>query len=358
MTSVFGTLRGTHVARRCSESQAGRRRFADLVDHERAQFYEAVLSVGPDAYLTRDAVLAFHDLALVNPSRIRVGTKRRVRRQLPDYIEVVREDLPTADLTIYDGLASATVTRALHDCIGMVMTDRLVDAAQHARDEGLIHRREHDTRFTRDLDFSHTSGMTTEDFEDELFDKLAQGWHGVAGRLVSKRKAQADGVPSECVMQPYEIKLSFNGDAWTTVAFELGHPEIDSADTPEYRLGEDIAEIFDELGLSEPGPIAVMSAAHHAAQKIHACTGPGASQRAHDLIDLQLIDGDHRLDPVEVAAVGSRLFAYRRQQTWPPEVVTHDALGGSVHASGEGTCCRRAPSRSRRCLGQRSHCRP
>jgi predicted transcriptional regulator of viral defense system len=117
--------------------------FADLVDDERAQFYEAVLSVGPDAYLTRDAVLAFHDLALVNPRRIRVGTKRRVRRQLPDYIEVVREDLPASDLTSYDGLASATVARALRDCIGTVMTDRLVDATQHARDEGLIRRREH-----------------------------------------------------------------------------------------------------------------------------------------------------------------------------------------------------------------------
>jgi len=124
-----------HVAR-------GVYRFADLVDNERAQFYEAVLSVGPDAYLTRDAVLAFHDLALVNPRRIRVGTKRRVRRQLPDYIEVVREDLPATDLTTYDGLASATVERALRDCIGTVMTDRLVDAAQHARDEGLIRRRE------------------------------------------------------------------------------------------------------------------------------------------------------------------------------------------------------------------------
>jgi len=126
-----------HVAR-------GVYRFADLVDDERAQFYEAVLSVGPDAYLTRDAVLAFHDLALVNPRRIRVGTKRRVRRQLPDYIEVVREDLPATDLTTYDGLASATVERALRDCIGTVMTDRLVDAAQHARDEGLIRRREHE----------------------------------------------------------------------------------------------------------------------------------------------------------------------------------------------------------------------
>lgn len=125
-----------HVAR-------GVYRFPDLVYDDRAPFYEAVLSVGAGAYLTRDSVLAFHDLALVNPRRIRVGTTRRVRRKLPDHIEVIRDDLPTSDRTIYDGLPSATVERALRDCIGTVMGDRLVDAADRARDEGLLRRRDH-----------------------------------------------------------------------------------------------------------------------------------------------------------------------------------------------------------------------
>ncbi len=125
-----------HVAR-------GVYRFPDLVDDERAPFYEAVLSVGTDAYLTRDSVLAFHNLALVNPRRIRVGTTRRVRRNLPDHIEVIRDDLPASDRTVYDGLPSATVERALRDCIGTVMSDRLVDAADRARDEGLLRRRDH-----------------------------------------------------------------------------------------------------------------------------------------------------------------------------------------------------------------------
>lgn len=125
-----------HVAR-------GVYRFPDLVDDERAPFYEAVLSVGDESYLTRDSVLAFHDLALVNPRRIRVGTARRVRRILPDHIELIRDDLPASDRTIYDGLPSATVERAIRDCIGTVMADRLVDATDRARDEGLIRRREH-----------------------------------------------------------------------------------------------------------------------------------------------------------------------------------------------------------------------
>jgi hypothetical protein len=207
-----------------------------------------------------------------------------------------------------------------HTVVGQMLPAGVVKGGASIR-----HRsNEHDTRLTRDLDFSYTSGTTPEDFEDELIDKLERGWHGIIGRLVTKRKARPEDVRGEYVMQPYEIKLSFNSDPWTTVVFELGHPEIDSADTPDYRLGEDIAEIFEELGLPAPDPIAVMSAAHQAAQKIHACTGPAASQRAHDLIDLQLLDRDDPLDPAEVAAVGSRLFDFRRQQAWPPEVVTHD----------------------------------
>jgi predicted transcriptional regulator of viral defense system len=88
-------------------------------------------------------VLAFHDLALVNPRRIRVGTTRRVRRVLPGHIEVVRDDLPASDRTVYDGLPSATVERALRDCIGTVMVDGLADAAGRALDEGLIRHRDH-----------------------------------------------------------------------------------------------------------------------------------------------------------------------------------------------------------------------
>lgn len=62
--------------------------------------------VSADASLTRDSVLAFHAFALVNPRRIRVGATRRVRRELPGHIEVIRDDLPVADRTVYDGLPS------------------------------------------------------------------------------------------------------------------------------------------------------------------------------------------------------------------------------------------------------------
>jgi hypothetical protein len=107
---------------------------------DRAPFAEAVLRVGDGALLVGESVLAFHDLGLVNPRRIAVGTSRRVRRDLPDHIRVVRTDPDPSDVTEYDGVRSLTVERALRDSIGSIMPERLIGAVEHAADEGLIRR--------------------------------------------------------------------------------------------------------------------------------------------------------------------------------------------------------------------------
>lgn len=117
-------------------------RFNDQPRTDRDQFMEAVLRVGVDAYLTHDAVLAFHELAHVNPRRIRIGTPHRARARMPDFVEVVRQQIDPADLTIYEGVPSATIARALIDCREIVMHDRLLDAVATAQRKGLIRTRE------------------------------------------------------------------------------------------------------------------------------------------------------------------------------------------------------------------------
>ena len=117
-------------------------RFDDVPPTRFDQYMEAVLRVGPHAYLTHDAVLSLHDLALVNPSVIRVGTPKRTQADHPAWLEVLRQYVPPEDLTVYEAIPSTTVRRALLDCRGLVMAERLLEAAAEAADRGLLRRRE------------------------------------------------------------------------------------------------------------------------------------------------------------------------------------------------------------------------
>lgn len=106
------------------------------------QYAEAVARVGPDAYLTHDAVLAMHDLALVNPRVLRVGTPHRSRASWSPHLEVLHRSLPSRDVTEYEGIRSTTVARALIDCRDLVMRERLEAAVSGASARGLLTRAE------------------------------------------------------------------------------------------------------------------------------------------------------------------------------------------------------------------------
>ncbi len=113
-------------------------RYVNAPVTDRDQFAEAVLLAGDGAYLTHDAVLAFHRLALVNPRRIKVAAPRRVRAALPGYIELIKRELPAGAITEYEGVRSTTVRQALADCRDLVMPHRLAEATSEARVRGLI----------------------------------------------------------------------------------------------------------------------------------------------------------------------------------------------------------------------------
>ena len=122
---VTGPLQNPGFARGGVEHvEYGLYRFDGIPRNGKEELIEAVLRVGDDAFLTHDSVLAPHDLAMVNPRRIRVGTSHRVRPQVPASIEVIRQHLRPDELTFYEGIASATVTRALEDCQPRVMNER------------------------------------------------------------------------------------------------------------------------------------------------------------------------------------------------------------------------------------------
>ena len=105
-------------------------------------FAEAVALAGDGAYLWGDAVLSMHGLALVDPSAVTVATPRRVRRRLPAWVRLVPAP-QSCSPTFYEGIPSQSVADALRACNGSVMPERLLEAADEARDKGLVTEKEY-----------------------------------------------------------------------------------------------------------------------------------------------------------------------------------------------------------------------
>lgn len=96
-------------------------------------------SVGPDAFLEGDTVLALFDLAHVNPPKIYIGTPRRHRGVVPPHAVVTtRPHMAPEDLTEYEGLRAVTVRRALLDAVPIILSDRMQDAVEAAQRRDLI----------------------------------------------------------------------------------------------------------------------------------------------------------------------------------------------------------------------------
>jgi hypothetical protein len=180
------------------------------------------------------------------------------------------------------------------------------------------------SRFTPDLDASRSHAISLDDYLDQLAERLAAGWHGFTGAITPGRVPQPKGVPDDYIMKPFDIRLSYKFKTWLTVTFELGRDEVGSTVTFESRMASDIAEIFASLGFPQPDPIPVLALDHQIAQKLHACTSidpkTGENERAHDLVDLQILEQEEMIDLAASGVTARRLFVSRGRQAWPPAV--------------------------------------
>jgi hypothetical protein len=104
------------------------------------EYAEAVALAGPGAALADDAVVAMHDLASVNPRRIRVAVPRPLPDdvRLPVTVEVVVRELAPEDITEVEGIPTMTVAAALRACRGRVLTGRLLQGVDRALEGGLL----------------------------------------------------------------------------------------------------------------------------------------------------------------------------------------------------------------------------
>ena len=174
------------------------------------------------------------------------------------------------------------------------------------------------TRFTRDLDTARAEDL--DKYLKQLEVSLSEGYNDFTGIVIRKNPAKPKGIPGEYIMQPFEIKLSYMGKSWLTVNLEIGYNEIGDADSFDNFLSQDIINIFEKLGFPKPKPIPLMQIHHQIAQKLHALSEIG-SERAHDLIDLQIIKNNEKIDCNLTKNTCKRLFVYRKQQEWPPVII-------------------------------------
>ena len=177
-----------------------------------------------------------------------------------------------------------------------------------------------ETRVTTDFDAA--AAHDRESFIERFQENLNSGWNGFTFQLIPRKPAHPEHVPSIYVMHPFSIKVNYLGKAWCTVALELGHNEIGDADEPEWFESQEINAVFHALGFPSPGKVPVMPLPHQIAQKLHGASEPG-SERAHDLIDLQLIFRHESPELKKVKYICERLFAYRRMQEWPPTITVN-----------------------------------
>ena len=193
------------------------------------------------------------------------------------------------------------------------------------------------TRYTRDVDTARK--MELEAYLEKLEEALDEGWNGFTGTLVKVEPPKPEGVPQSYVMVPYDVKLNYSGRPWQTVRIEIGHNEIGDADDSEECLPEELAMAFEELSFPAPKPLPIMNLSYQVAQKLHAVSEAG-SERAHDLIDLQLIARRSMLNLTDVRVKCERLFNYRRNQVWPPKILkgetwdsVYDSALATVHCA-------------------------
>ena len=110
----------------------------------------AVESVGRDAYLHGESVLALLHLVPTNPTWIYVATPRRVRRKVGDGIVVVKGG--TGEKTTnYLGVRSQFLADALVACGATVRGDRRIRAAEEGLRQGYLDKGEF-ARVTKEVE--------------------------------------------------------------------------------------------------------------------------------------------------------------------------------------------------------------
>lgn len=226
------------------------------------------------------------------------------------------------------------VARVRTTFIGVLAAQMLPDSV--AIKGGLaikMQRGELGTRATSDLD-----GVFLRDYKTtiaQIREHLKSGWGRIppakkqlrqnpdapdrvafTGTITEKSQHDPGVRRPEYLMRPVRVTLNFLDKPWGAIDLELAHPELNTTISAPKALSEDLTQAFDSFGFGRLAPVSFLSDEVQIAQKIHALTHP-ASDRAHDLVDLQLL-WTNEVDPKALKRACQDTFRYRKEHPWPP----------------------------------------
>jgi Nucleotidyl transferase AbiEii toxin, Type IV TA system len=168
-------------------------------------------------------------------------------------------------------------------------------------------------------DFDTVARREIEEVHEQLAEAGEAGWEGFTAIFTAPEEIDVPGMPVK--PRRFTAKLGYRGKPFASVPIEVSTVEAGNADQFDTLTSN-------ALGLvGVPAAVAVpcMTIPWQVAQKLHAVTtvleAPRVNDRAHDLVDLQLLEGllpETDLLPTRSACIA--VFEARAQHSWPPKV--------------------------------------
>lgn len=226
----------------------------------------------------------------------------------------------------------------LQQHVGVLVVTHFMEALTDEPDEPLLlvkggvslelRRGISESRVSKDLDTVTRGDVNA--IHDRLSETGATGWEGFTAVFTPPVTFEVPGMVSN--PHRFTAKLSYRAKPFVSVPIEVSPVEGGSADGHD-RISSDAPAL---VGLPTSAAVPCMTLPWQIAQKVHACSvpvdGPRTNDRAHDLVDLQLLEAlivDEPLDDTYAACVA--VFAARAKHEWPP-VLDAQSHWGPIYA--------------------------
>jgi hypothetical protein len=170
------------------------------------------------------------------------------------------------------------------------------------------------SRLSSDVDLVLPHGLVPDAFEEWINNGKKEWGRFRVEISVREKDARPEGVLPHDVIRTYTARVFFGDGEWRAVKLEVGRDEVGGFGQPVERIAEEWPVYFRKVGLEDPAAVALFPYPEQLAQKIDGCTRPdkrGDNQRAHDLVDIQLILLDTRIKPSDLHEIARQTFAYR-----------------------------------------------